>query len=769
MRWLFSYSVVSRLLGLVLLFAGAATAYEALDTSGGSGAIPWLQAGGGAGEIILGIWLLVGLSPRLSWWLLVGCFVLFLGVSFDRAIAGESSCGCFGRFHVNPWITFGFDAAAIVALALVQPPTDMTRGLSGARCRCALFAGAVLIAFLFLGVIPHAGKAQLGDDGEIIGPGSDVLLSPGGWIGQRFPLARHIDIGPSLMEGRWALMFYSPECSVCRTALAEFVGLAYQLDHHDSPMHLALIEIPKEGVPPEAGLRQGICRRGHLSAERRWRIRTPTFVLLERGTVVKAADELNGMYPNLGVAEAGEQEGGPRLFPDYRKIRRERFLQEIACGPLALIRVLQELGKPLSEEEAESLVDEAGEKGIDMLRLKQLAEQHGVHALGVAISPHGLRQTGQRGIVFMDGVGFVPVLGYENDGFVVAYPLAPAGVLPDDLFARSFGKEGKALLLSDKPLVAARLGISAVPNEEKPSGPRLQAGRSILAVGRLHHKDWEASMTLTNEGSEALEIEEIKTDCSCFQAWVDNKKLAPRESTRLRAKGTQNQPGGFRYAIIIGSNGNERSPLRIPVRGYLEQPVAFDPPSVFLREVLAGAKADTVVKMELPRRMDGANLKVAAPKDGSFTAEVVGEDQGAALRVHWAGAKQPGIHRAEIVVSATEGKDAVAAKLPCAVEVIPTITVFPPSLCIDDSGGKSWTRRLSIDSRRDLIGTPSLRWSAEGEAKAAQTEVGREGARSLWVRMCGTVPANRELATLTISIGDQAVTVPIRFVPVAAE
>src|SRR5205823_5070246 len=61
---------------------------------------------------------------------------------------------------------------------------------------------------------------------------------------------------------------------------------------------------------------------------------------------------------------------GNHLFPDYRKIRREMFLKEIACGPLALMKLLQDFGVPLGEDEAEDLLAEAGDKGIDMLRLK---------------------------------------------------------------------------------------------------------------------------------------------------------------------------------------------------------------------------------------------------------------------------------------------------------------------------------------------------------------------------------------------------------------
>ena len=399
-----------------------------------------------------------------------------------------------------------------------------------------------------------------------------------------------------------------------------------------------------------------------------------------------------------------------------------------------------------------------------MLRLKELAEQRGMHALGVSVSPKGLRQLGQRAIVHLDGVGFLPILGWVRQGVIVAYPLSAAGVLPDDLFARSFGKEGKALLISNKPLDPTRLGLPAASEEEQPQGPRLRPGRSLLAVGRLHRKEWEASLTLTNDGSQPLEIKEIKTNCSCFTASVDRKKLGPGESTPLRAKGTQNQSGGFTYAVMIETDASVGSPLRIPVRGYLEQPVAFNPPTVFLREVLAAEKAEAEVQIELPRRMNWSSLRLAVPTDGSFTAEVVRREQGAALQVHWAGAMQPGIYRGEIEVSAMEAKDAVVAKLPCTVEVVPAITAFPPSLCIDEPVGSPWKRRVSIASRQDLVGTPSYRWLDEAASKAIHTEVTKDNTRSLRVNLSGKVPASGKPMSLTICIGEKSVSVPVRFI-----
>src|SRR5947209_6362476 len=119
------HSAVSGLLGLLLIAAAVLKAHEqagawaaASDFSAGR----WLSLGALGVELVLGFWLLTGLYPRLARWLAGTAFVVFLAVSLTRAAAGETSCGCFGRVPVNPWITAGLDAVAVVALLLVRPP-----------------------------------------------------------------------------------------------------------------------------------------------------------------------------------------------------------------------------------------------------------------------------------------------------------------------------------------------------------------------------------------------------------------------------------------------------------------------------------------------------------------------------------------------------------------------------------------------------------------------------------------------------------------------
>ena len=53
-------------------------------------------------ELALGLWLLSGLWKRLAWWISLGCFGLFCGVTLYKALTGAASCGCFDK----SWVTF---------------------------------------------------------------------------------------------------------------------------------------------------------------------------------------------------------------------------------------------------------------------------------------------------------------------------------------------------------------------------------------------------------------------------------------------------------------------------------------------------------------------------------------------------------------------------------------------------------------------------------------------------------------------------------------
>jgi hypothetical protein len=72
-------------------------------------------------EAAVAIWLILGVAPRLLRLAAIAYFGLLAAVSLWLGIRGVPSCGCFGAVVVNPWITFGIDIVAIIALAWARP------------------------------------------------------------------------------------------------------------------------------------------------------------------------------------------------------------------------------------------------------------------------------------------------------------------------------------------------------------------------------------------------------------------------------------------------------------------------------------------------------------------------------------------------------------------------------------------------------------------------------------------------------------------------
>ena len=113
---------ILRILGGVLWAAAALKGHELLTTP-----IPeediwssrWFLILQTEAELVLGLWFLSGLfktwARRAGW----GCFGLFCLISFYKGITGAESCGCFGRVHVNPWLTLlAIDFPALIVLLL---------------------------------------------------------------------------------------------------------------------------------------------------------------------------------------------------------------------------------------------------------------------------------------------------------------------------------------------------------------------------------------------------------------------------------------------------------------------------------------------------------------------------------------------------------------------------------------------------------------------------------------------------------------------------
>ena len=78
---------------------------------------------------------------------------------------------------------------------------------------------------------------------------------------------------------------------------------------------------------------------GRLDGNRRWLGGSPRFLHVKDGRVESCTDSLDQFMHGISARRERLDSADGYLFPDYRKIRRDMFLREIACGPLALIAV----------------------------------------------------------------------------------------------------------------------------------------------------------------------------------------------------------------------------------------------------------------------------------------------------------------------------------------------------------------------------------------------------------------------------------------------
>lgn len=73
-------------------------------------------------EFGLGVWLVSGLFRKAAALAGAVAYGFFIGVTLYKAVTGQSSCGCFGTVHVNPWITLSaVDLPCFILLVIFRP------------------------------------------------------------------------------------------------------------------------------------------------------------------------------------------------------------------------------------------------------------------------------------------------------------------------------------------------------------------------------------------------------------------------------------------------------------------------------------------------------------------------------------------------------------------------------------------------------------------------------------------------------------------------
>lgn len=298
-RRLQGYDIVRVLVGAVLLVAAGMKGYElATGPVAEKGLLTsrWFLIGVVEFELTLGLLLISGLWKRLAWFLAVASFAVFACVTAYKAWQGEASCGCFGKVEVDPHYTLILDLMLLAAMIAWRPRSACPR-VSRGRVAVVLSA-AMGVGIPGAVVMASVQTAIIAKDGAILGNSRFVVLEPQKWIGKRFPLLAHIDIGEQLSQGNWIVVLYDIRCSHCRAVMPTYLRMAQRWSEQPDSPRLALVEIPKRPLQPNV---QGApststdCNWGRLSSATEWFAQTPVEIQMSGGTVTYATNRGEGL------------------------------------------------------------------------------------------------------------------------------------------------------------------------------------------------------------------------------------------------------------------------------------------------------------------------------------------------------------------------------------------------------------------------------------------------------------------------------------------
>ncbi len=247
-------------------------------------------------ELLIGLWLVFGVAPRLTRGL---SLVLFVGLALaagSKVWAGDEDCGCLGQLPVKPGPMFVLDVGVLAALVIGRPSERAwaPRGfLPILPTGLALALGAAL-AFHPISIrfdIPEDGP---GDSGQRM----VVILDPKKWSGHKFALRKQIVIDENLDQGYWTVVLFRMKCDQCQKVLDRFRKAAAQQTEttEEEPEtaeiqienHIAFIEVPPfsgEGENRVKDYRRFVY--GRLNPEWEWFIQTPTIIQVANGRVIR--------------------------------------------------------------------------------------------------------------------------------------------------------------------------------------------------------------------------------------------------------------------------------------------------------------------------------------------------------------------------------------------------------------------------------------------------------------------------------------------------
>ncbi|MCK5600272.1 hypothetical protein KAR91_00195 [Candidatus Pacearchaeota archaeon] len=247
-------------------------------------------------ELALAIWLLSGMFKKIAWIATVACFSLFCCITLYKGLAGYGSCGCFGRVHVNPWITLiAIDLPCLLALLIFRPKDLKLKHLTEPLSLLTPSPKTVhLVAIFLLALTCIAVTILILAFNEPAAVASTYeILEPETWVGKELPILEQIDIKDKISKGNWLVMLYHHDCPSCAEAIPKIEQMARDLEGNEDFLRVALIEVPPyEQFSSAPTIQDGPCLLGRLDTSKEWFVTTPALVLLVDG-ITKNIWEIN--------------------------------------------------------------------------------------------------------------------------------------------------------------------------------------------------------------------------------------------------------------------------------------------------------------------------------------------------------------------------------------------------------------------------------------------------------------------------------------------
>lgn len=277
-------------------------------------------------EFCLGVWMVSGIFRKAGWLIGTLCYIFFVGVTLFKGLTGQTSCGCFGQIHINPWITlFAIDiplAAALIICRpkeqkLLPPPWPSVGHAIGTAIpifAVLLFAAPSLVALRPEFIKPQdwqtaapnlptttiqraesssspkqqtekTHKIAVGNHLQPTVDNAPVESKPVAPV-SLWPWLEYIDIADQIKSGLVIVFLYHYDCSTCRDNIPQYEAYyAQTIQKEMKEFELAFVAIPPYGKGPVS--EQTLCLHGRLSDKQKWAIQSPLVVALLDGQVVK--------------------------------------------------------------------------------------------------------------------------------------------------------------------------------------------------------------------------------------------------------------------------------------------------------------------------------------------------------------------------------------------------------------------------------------------------------------------------------------------------